>query len=101
MVAALIGCTNVITHKCAKKHGVELKTMTVGAESTFDRRGAQLLEEIEVPFPRIRLVIDVTTDASEADMEKVKADLHRFCPVSKVIRNAGTDIEEVWKVTRS
>src|SRR5262249_51745828 len=69
MVAALIACTNVITHKCAKKHGVELRAMTIGAESTFDRRGAQLLEEIEVPFPKIRLVIDITTDASKADME--------------------------------
>jgi uncharacterized OsmC-like protein len=100
MVAALIACTNVITHKCAKKHGVELKAMTIGAESTFDRRGAQLLEEIEVPFPKIRLVIDITTDASEDDMEKVKADLRRFCPVSKVIRNSGTELEEVWNVTR-
>ena len=25
MVAALIACTNVIGHKCAKKHGVEAK----------------------------------------------------------------------------
>jgi uncharacterized OsmC-like protein len=100
MVAALIACTNVITHKCAKKHGVELKAMTINAESTFDRRGTQLLEEIEVPFSKIRLVVDVTTDASEADMEKVKADLHRFCPISKVVRNSGTELEEVWNVTR-
>jgi putative redox protein len=100
MVAALIACTNVISHKCAKKHGVEFKTMTIDAESTLDRRGTQLLEEIEVPFPKIRLLINVTTDASEAAMEKVKADLHRFCPVSKVIRNAGTELEEVWNVTR-
>jgi uncharacterized OsmC-like protein len=32
MVAALIACTNVISHKCAKKHGVELKAMTIDAE---------------------------------------------------------------------
>jgi putative redox protein len=100
MAAALIACTNVISHKCAKKHGVELKAMTIDAESTLDRRGTQLLEEIEVPFPKIRLLIDVTTDASEAAMEKVKADLRRFCPSSKVIRNSGTELEEVWKVTR-
>jgi len=53
-----------------------------------------------VPFPKIRLLIDVTTDASEVDLEKVKADLHRFCPISKVVRNSGTQLEEVWKVTR-
>ena len=70
MLAALMACTNVISHKCAKKHGVEFKAMTIDAESTFDRRGTQLLEEIEVPFPKIRLVINVTTDASESDMEK-------------------------------
>ena len=100
MVAALIACTNVISHKCAKKHGVEFKAMTIDAESTFDRRGTLLLEEIEVPFAKIRLLIEVTTDASEADLEKVKADLHRFCPISKVIRNSGTELEEVWSVTR-
>src|SRR5438128_11943778 len=27
MVAALIACTNVISHKCAKRHGVELKVI--------------------------------------------------------------------------
>jgi putative redox protein len=101
MVAALIACTNVISHKCAKKHGVELKAMTIDAESTLDRCSTQLLEEIEVPFPKIRLLVDVTTDASEADLEKVKADLHRFCPISKVVRNSGTELEEVWNVKRT
>ncbi len=100
MVAALIACTNVISHKCAKKHGVEFKAMSIDAESTLDRRGTQLIEEIEVPFPKISLVINVATNASEADMEKVKADLHRFCPIAKVVRNSGTEIEEIWKVTR-
>ena len=101
MVAALIGCTNVISHKCAKKHGVELKAMSIEAESTLDRRGTQLLEEIEVPLPKIRLLINVTTDASDADVEKVKTDLHRFCPIAKVVRNSGTQIEEIWNVTRA
>jgi putative redox protein len=101
MVAALIGCTNVIGHKCARKHGVDFKAMSIEAESTLDRRGTQLLEEIEVPLPKIRLVINVTTDASEADVEKVKTDLHRFCPIAKVVRNSGTQIEEIWNVARA
>ena len=100
MVAALIACTNVISRKCAHKHGVEFKAMSIEAESTFDRRGTQLLEEIEVPFQKIRLIIGVTTDASSESLEKVKADLHRFCPIAKVIRHAGTAIEEVWNVKR-
>lgn len=100
MVAALIACTNVITHKCARKHGVEINAMSIEAESTFDRRGTQLIEEIEVPFPKIRLVINVTTNANDIDVKKVKVDLHRFCPIAKVIRNSGTEIDEMWNVTR-
>lgn len=100
LVATLIACTNVIGHKCARIHGVTLSAMSIDAEAAFDRRGTQLLEEIEVPFPKIRLIINIATDANDTDIEKVKTDLHRFCPVSKVIRNAGTQIDEVWNVTR-
>jgi putative redox protein len=98
LVAALIACTNVISHKCAQKHGVKFSAMSINAEAVFDRRGVQLMEEIEIPFPKIRLIINVTTDGNDAAIERVKADLHRFCPVAKVIRNAGTQIEEVWNV---
>ena len=100
LVAALVACTNVIGHKCAHKNGVELEAMSIDAESSFDRRGTQLMEEIEVPFTKIKLVINVTTDASDESMERVKADLHRFCPIAKLVRNSGTQIEEVWNVTR-
>lgn len=100
LVAALVACTNVIGNKCAHKHGVDIIAMSIDAETQFDRRGTQLLEEIEVPFPAIRLVINVTTNASSESMEKVKTDLHRFCPIAKVIRNSGTKIDEVWNVSR-
>lgn len=100
LVAALVACTNVIGHKCADKHGVEFANMSIDTETTFDRRGTQLLEEVDIPFPRIRMVISVTTNASDDSLERVKTDLHRFCPVAKVIRNSGTQIEEVWNVTR-
>ena len=100
LVASLIGCTNVISHKIAHKHGIAFDDMTVEAEATFDRRGAMLEEEIQVPFPKIVLTINVRTGASDAEMEKVKTELPKFCPVSKVIREAGTVVEEVWNVTR-
>ena len=40
----------VIGEPMREEHGIELKAMTIDAESTLDRRGTQLLEEIEVPF---------------------------------------------------
>lgn len=100
MLAALLGCTNRIAHKCADANGVEIIDMSVDLEAQFDRRGANLDKEIDVPFPTIKLMIDVTTNADEAAIEKVRADLNRFCPISKVIRQSGTNITETWTITR-
>lgn len=98
MLTALIGCTNRITHKLAAKHGVDIADMSVDLESHFDRRGTQLQEEVQVPFPAITLKIDIATDAEAEAVEKVKADLPRFCAVSKVLRESGTVISEHWTV---
>ena len=100
LMAALIACTNVITHKVAHKNGVRLHAMHVRLEADFDRRGVLLAEEVDVPFPNATLYIDITTDADAAAIEKVKQELAMFCPVSKVIRGSGTRLEEVWTVTR-
>jgi len=100
LLAALVGCTNRITHKCADKHGVAIEDLTIDLKSQYDRRGSQLMEEIDVPFKTIDLNIEITTHADEASVEKVKTDLRRFCPVAKVLRQAGTTINETWAIKR-
>ncbi len=100
LMAALIGCTNVISQKIAEARGIEIRHMSVDGELTFDRRGAILMQEVDVPFPTIDLFIAVTTDAGDDEIAALKADLPRFCPVSKVIRQGGTRINEIWTVTR-
>ena len=101
LIAALIGCTNVITHKIAEQNGADIQKMDVSAEVKFDRRGVTLQEEIDLPFPEIRLQINMTTDAEDAAVEAMKRDLSRYCPVARVISAAGTKIVEEWNVTRS
>jgi putative redox protein len=98
LMAALLGCTNVITHKVAEKNGVHIESMSVRVEAQFDRRGVTLAEELEVPFPAATLYVDLVTDAPPAAVEKVKRKLAMFCPVSKVIRASGTELKEVWNV---
>jgi putative redox protein len=100
LMAALIGCTNVITHKVAHKNGVHIKSMNVRAEAQFDRRGVTLQEEIEVPFPCVTLYIELETDADAASLERVKRELAKFCPLAKVLRGAGTELREVWNVKK-
>lgn len=98
LMASLLACTNVITHKVAERNGVHIHSMSVRLEAQFDRRGVQLMEELDVPFPSLTLYIDVMTDADAAAMDKVKRELGMFCPVSKVLRGCGTQVNEVWNV---
>lgn len=100
MIGALAGCTNVIGHKVARKHGVEFTAFHVDITCSFDRRGVLLEEEVDVPFDDIEIHIEVTTDADDAAMDKVKKDLPRFCPVSKVMSQSGSKVTEIWTVNR-
>lgn len=98
LIAALIGCTNVITQRVASKAGVEIEDMAVRAEAQFDRRGVSLTEEVTVPFPEIVLTIDLTTGADEAAVETVKTNLRKYCPVSRVFTEAGTNVITNWNI---
>ncbi len=98
VIAALVACTNVIANKIARRDGIEVREFSVEAVSTFDRRGVTLAEEIDTPFPKIVLTVNITTPAGADRVENLKTELARFCPVSKMLRQAGTKIEEVWNL---
>ncbi|MCZ6604487.1 MAG: OsmC family protein [Alphaproteobacteria bacterium] len=100
MLGALIGCTAVVSQKIAKKIGVAFDAMTIDLEATLDQRGLTLDTDVALPFPKIVLNIEVTTEATDEEMETIKADLRRFCAVATTFRAAGTEIEEVWTVSR-
>ena len=100
LIAALIGCTNVIGQRVGETHGAHFDDLKIDAVAEFDRRGVMLQEEIEVPFPKITLTISGKSSADAATIEKVKTDLAKFCPIAKVIRAAGTEIEEIWNIEK-
>ena len=99
-LAALVACSNVITHKIARKNEIKLESLEVSLDAGFNRLGVTLQEEIDLPFPDMKLRIEISTDASEEQLEILKHDLPRYCPVSKMIEQAGTDIATEWVVTR-
>lgn len=99
LMAALIGCTNVITQRIAHHKGVKIEGMAIDCTADFDRRGVTLQEEIDVPFPAVQLDIAFKSDATPDQVEEIKADLQKFCPISKVVRGSGTKVEETWNVS--
>lgn len=57
-----------------------------------------LQDEIERSFSDIVMDITVATDATTEQMEAIKSDLAKFCPIAKVIRGSGVSITENWTV---
>lgn len=99
-VSALIGCTNVIGHKCADSLGIDIGHLDISAKCTFDRRGVTLEEEIEVPFRAIQLTVTSNGGATQEELQRVAAEVSKFCPLSKLFKAAGTDVSEIWQVAQ-
>ncbi len=97
-LAALVGCTNTIGHKCAQSLGVDIGHLDIAVACDFDRRGVTLAEDIAVPFQRIVLTVEANGTASDEDLQRVAAEVAKYCPLSKLFRQAGTTIEETWKI---
>lgn len=100
LISSLLGCTNSISHKIAKKHGIDFHNMAINCEYVFDRAGAVLEQDIKLPFPEIKMAITVETEASQEDLDLISAELTKYCPVAKVFREAGITIIEEWNVKK-
>lgn len=99
-LSSLLACSNVISHKIAAKNDINLMSYELSMDTGFNRLGVTLQEEIDLPFPDIKLRIEATTDASDEKLEILKRDLPRFCPIAKMIEAAGTSIETEWVFNR-
>ena len=94
--AALMGCTNVIGHKCAAKLGHDIGNLSFEMEVDFDRRGVLLMEEVDVPFVAVRLAVTADGPVSDEDLQAVAAETAKFCAISKLYEKAGTDLSVTW-----
>ena len=97
ILGGLAACTNVISNKIARKNGFSIEAMEIEVAAKFNRLGVILQEEVDLVFPEITLKIEVTTSATEEQQQILKSDLPKYCAVSKVIRQSGTNIIDQWQ----
>ena len=72
--------------------------MDINVEATFNKDGVSLDKEVEIPFPEINLYIQINTNASKEQLETIKRELKMYCPISKVITNSGSKINDIWEL---
>ncbi|MCH8227897.1 MAG: OsmC family protein [Proteobacteria bacterium] len=100
VLGGLAACTNVISNKIAKKNGFRIEAMEIEIEARFNLLGVTLQKEVDLVFPEITLRIAVTTSATEEQQQILKSDLPKYCAVSKIIRQSGTNIIDQWQFTK-
>lgn len=96
VIATLIGCTNVIAHKCAKQLNIQLGTLNISANCEFDRRGVLLEEEINLPFKKVVLRVQTNPTLNQIERDRIAAQVQQYCPLTKLFQQAGTEIEAIW-----
>ena len=97
-LAALAACTNVIGNKVAHKLGLAVSDFHISIVSDFDRRGVTLVEEIDVPFEKIKIRVELATNASQNEIDQLAVEVAKYCPLAKLFREAGTKLEEEWVI---
>lgn len=98
LVAALAGCTNVISNRLAQEMGIEIVSMTVDVVAALDAR--VLAEEAVNPaFPEVRVAVGVISPDDEVMFAQLSERLRLACPISVLFTQAGTKMVHEWTVT--
>ena len=100
IAVALAGCLNVVGHRCAEKVGVKILNLEIDINAKFDRRGVTFEEEGVMPFPEIEVNLELTTEDNDEEIENMKDLPFKHCPISTLLRQAGTKLTENWKIIR-
>lgn len=98
LLGALIGCTNVIARRIAMEMKIDLKIDKIDVLGHLDHRGIDRVADVPVPFPTIELHVQATTSGSEQEMSRLREDLNARCPMSVILKQAGSQIVEKWEI---
>ncbi len=98
-LASLSSCNQVTSSIVAKELGVALEQVTFRVEADFNpttmTTGAH--REGETTFQNVRVTAEVLSDATDDQLEALRTETDRRCPVSQLFTLAGVELTSTWK----
>ena len=89
LLQALVACAGVTLSAVATSIGIELRGATLSGEGDLDFRGTLgVAKGTPVGFQRIRLFIELDTDASDAEKTKLIELTERYCVVYQTLSHS-------------
>ncbi len=86
LLEALVACSGVTLNAVATALGINVRGGTIKAEGDLDFRGTLgVSKDVPVGFQRIRLSIELDTDASREQLDKLLQLTERYCVVLQTL----------------
>ena len=98
-LASLSSCNQVTSSIVAKELGVTLEQVTFRVEADFNptTMTTGTVREGETTFQNVRVTADVVTDATDEQLETLRTETDRRCPVSQLFSLAGVQLTTTWR----
>jgi uncharacterized OsmC-like protein len=91
LLQALVACAGVTLSAVATSLGIPVRDASLTAEGDLDFRGTLgVAKDVPVGFQEIRLLIDLDSDASEAERQKLLELTERYCVVYQTLTGRPT-----------
>ena len=100
LLAALASCSNVIGRRIADELGITVDRLSIDVTGKLDYRGIEGSAQVTTPFPEVSFAVELVGDASPEQIETLKLELARRCPVQVLMREAGSVFSETWSIAR-
>ena len=95
LLEALVGCAGVTLQAVATSMGIGIRSGEVRAEGDWDARGTLgVSKEVPVGLTAVRLYLDLETDATAEQLQKLSTLVERYCIVAQSL-NVGVVVEVV------
>ncbi len=84
LLEALLACAGVTLRSVATAMGLDVRSATLTAESTFDARGTLgISREVPVGIGPVTVTVEIDVDADDAQLQRLAASTERYCVVGQ------------------
>jgi len=99
LLAALLGCENVMAQLIAKEMDFDLQGISFEVEGDLDPSGLMGNLDIKPYFEQVIVKAFIDTSESQERINELQAAVDLRCPVFRTLKDAGIPIENRWEKT--
>lgn len=96
MLAALVGCENVMAQLISKEMNIVIEDISFKVEGLLDLSGLMGNLEVKPYFEKVNVEAYVKTTATQEEVLELRKKVDQRCPIFRTIKDAGIPIENMW-----